>query len=776
MQEFNFSVAKFNRIFPFYLLIDANFNIKSAGESLSKILPNIKVNTPFNDCFFIKRPFFKLFEKDTVQDVINQLVVIESYSDSSIQLKGQFEQLDENLIFIGSPWFYSIEDVKEKNLTINDFAFHDPLLDLLYVQKNQEISNNELKTLLNTVNNQKTLLKKDKEELTKFSLAASANNSGVVFTKSNGEIVWANEAYLILTGCSADTVIGKTLLEIADFEFENLKVLGEVMVAFYKGESFDFEILHKKNKNEFFWARIKGQLFSESTEDAIRYFVTIEDITKEKDIIDQLKESENRLASLIVNLQTGILLEDENRKILLVNTEFCKMFGIDLLPEMMIGWDCSNSAEDTKHYFKSSDTFVGRIDEILQNRETVLSEILELADGRIFERSYTPIYRDDQYKGHLWTYTDVTININYKENLQNQKERYRIIISNMNLGLIEIDKDGFIILANETFCKMSGLSIDEINGKKKSEVLAILQPAYSMYYKFKNKDLQDFERYELKIINNKNKKSKDWLVNKSIKHDINGMPVGGICVYFDITEKNILHNQKELLLKRLENQNIHLNEYAHVVSHDLKSPLRSIHSLVQWIKEDNDTVFNEKTTNYFSLIQDRVEKMDLLIQGILNYSSLENNKFTKEQVDLNIIIKNILDVIEVPSHIEILIKKKLPIITSDRYKMLQLFQNLIENAIFYNDKPKGIITISYTEDNEKYTFSIKDNGPGIAKENQEKIFQIFQSLESNTKNNGIGLSIVKTIIEKANGKVWVESIEHEGATFFFTIKKKFEDL
>ena len=249
------------------------------------------------------------------------------------------------------------------------------------------------------------------------------------------------------------------------------------------------------------------------------------------------------------------------------------------------------------------------------------------------------------------------------------------------------------------------------------------------------------------------------------------MPVGGICVYFDITEKNILQNQKELLLKRLENQNIHLNEYAHVVSHDLKSPLRSIHSLVQWIKEDNDTVFNEKTTNYFSLIQDRVEKMDLLIQGILNYSSLENNKFTKEQVDLNIIIKNILDVIEVPSHIEILIKKKLPIITSDRYKMLQLFQNLIENAIFYNDKPKGIITISYTEDNEKHTFSIKDNGPGIAKENQEKIFQIFQSLESNTKNNGIGLSIVKTIVEKANGKVWVESIEHEGATFFFTIKK-----
>lgn len=771
MQEFNFSVDKFNRMFPFYLFIDADFNIKSVGNSLSKILPDITENTPFNDYFFIKRPFVKLFEKDTVQYVINQLVVIESYSDHSILLKGQFELLDENILFIGSPWFNSIEDVNDKNLTLNDFALHDPLLDLLHVQKNQEISNNELKSLLNTVNNQKILHKKAEEELNKFSLAASANNSGVVFTKSNGEIVWANEAYLILTGCRAENVIGKTLLEIVDLEFTNSEVLGEVMVAFYKGESFDFEILHKKNQNEFFWSRIKGQLFSETTEDAISYFVTIEDISKEKDIIDQLKESENRLASLIVNLQTGILLEDENRKILLVNKHFCKMFGIDLQPEMMIGWDCSNSAGDTKHYFKSSDTFVGRIDEILQNRETVLSETLKLADGRIFERSYTPIYRDNQYKGHLWSYTDVTININYKENLQNQKERYQGIISNMNLGLIEIDNDETILLANETFCEMSGFSMAELIGKKKTDVFAALKSVYKTNPNSENPDSTALGSYELKIKNKKNTESNDWLVSRSIKHNINGIIIGGIFVYFDITEKNILQNQKELLLKRLENQNIHLNEYAHVVSHDLKSPLRSIHSLVQWIKEDNDTVFNEKTTNYFSLIQDKVEKMDLLIQGILNYASLENNKFTKELVDLNTIIKNVLDVIDVPSHIEILIKKKLPIITSDSYKMLQLFQNLIENAIFYNDKPKGIITISYTEDNEKHTFSIKDNGPGIAKENQEKIFQIFQSLQSNTKSNGIGLSIVKTIIEKANGKVWVESIENEGATFFFTIKK-----
>lgn len=771
MEQFNFSLAKFNKMFPFYLLIDANLNLKSIGKSLSKILPELKENTPFNESFFLKRPYFKPLKKVIINQIVNQLVVLEAFSDSTLQLKGQFELLNGDLLFIGSPWFYSIEEVTKKNLTLNDFAFHDPLLDLLHVQKNLEISNNELKTLLNTVNNQKILLKKDKEELTKFSLAASANNSGVVFTKSNGEIVWANQAYSSLINNNVENVIGKTLLEIVDFEFANMEVLGEVMVAFYKGESFDFEILHKRNQNDFFWARIKGQLFSETSEAAIRYFITIEDISKEKNIVDKLKESENRLASLIVNLQTGILLEDENRKILLVNEKFCKMFGIDLLPEMMIGWDCSNSAEDTKHYFKSADTFVSRIEEILQNRETVLSELLELIDGRIFERSYTPIFRGKHYKGHLWSYTDVTINILYKEDLQNQKEHYRGIISNMNLGLIEIDKDECVILANETFCEMSGFSMDEINGKKKSEVFQTLQSDDSNYYNFAIQDSYKNERYELKIINKKNKVSKDWLISRSIKHDIDGTIIGGIFVCLDITEKNILQTQKEQLLKKLENQNVHLNEYAHMVSHDLKSPLRSIHTLVQWIKEDNHAVFNEKATNYFSLIQDKVEKMDLLIQGILNYSSIENNNFSKESVDLNLTIKNVIEAINIPPNIEIKVIKTLPIIISDNYKMLQLFQNLIENAIFYNDKPKGVVTISYSENKQEYVFSIKDNGPGIAKENQEKIFQIFQSLDSNNKTNGIGLSIVKTIVEKANGKVWVESIENEGATFYFSINK-----
>lgn len=232
-----------------------------------------------------------------------------------------------------------------------------------------------------------------------------------------------------------------------------------------------------------------------------------------------------------------------------------------------------------------------------------------------------------------------------------------------------------------------------------------------------------------------------------------------------------INKQREELLNSLEKQNQSLNEYAHVVSHDLKSPLRSIHSLITWIKEDNDKNFNEKTTNYFSLIQKKVEKMNHLIQGILTYSKIDKVNIVKEEVDLNDQVNNIINMIFIPSHVEIFIKNKLPIIKADGFRMQQLFQNLISNAINFNDKPSGIVEISCEEAADHYVFSIKDNGVGISKKNQTKIFQIFESINDDDKSSGIGLSIVKRILDNSNEKIWLDSQENIGTTFFFTLHK-----
>lgn len=232
-----------------------------------------------------------------------------------------------------------------------------------------------------------------------------------------------------------------------------------------------------------------------------------------------------------------------------------------------------------------------------------------------------------------------------------------------------------------------------------------------------------------------------------------------------------INKQREELLYSLEKQNQSLNEYAHVVSHDLKSPLRSIHSLITWIKEENEANFNPTTEEYFTLIQRKVEKMNHLIQGILTYSKIDKVHIVNEEVDLNDLVQNILNMVFVPEHIEIKIANKLPTIKADGFRMQQLFQNLINNAINFNDKPNGLVEIACVEKEGHFVFSIKDNGVGISKKNHEKIFFIFESIAQDDKSSGIGLSIVKRILDNSNEKIWLDSQENKGTTFFFTLRK-----
>lgn len=768
--KFHFSLADFNTIFPFYLLLDDKLVIKNFGESLSKILPTLHEGISFSEVFYLKRPFVKLLNAVNLDEITNQLIIFESFHDGSIRFKGQFEKHNDFYLFVGSPWFSSIQEVTEKGLTLRDFAIHDPLMDLLHILKNQEITNDELKTLLTTVNEQRINLRKDKEELNKLSLVASANKNGVVFLDLEGKIFWTNQAYCIQTGNTESEILGKTLLKVGKSEKTNEAHLQKMLKAFNERKTFDCEVLHKKNSNQIFWSRMKGQCVLDENGNPSHYFVIIEDITQEKDFTDKLKESENRLTSLITNLQTGILLEDENRKIILVNQRFCDMFGIAAYPEMMKGIDCSNSADDSKFFFKSADTFVGRIDEILNRKETVISETLELIDGRTFERTYTPIFNEETYKGHLWSYDDVTLKVKHRENLKKEKEKYSGIIANMNIGLLEADNDDIIQLVNLRFSEMFGYPIDYLIGKKGSDVFLDETEQNKMKEQIVKRASGISGSYEI-TIKNKQGELRDWLISGGPNYNENGEIIGSIGLHFDITERKILEAQKEDLVRKLEIRNEYLNEYAQVVSHDLKSPLRSIHSLITWINEDNETVFNQTTQNYFSLILDKVEKMDFLIQGLLTYSKIDNDVTEKEKLDLNTIVNTVIKTVFIPESVKVNIMSPLPDLYANRFRIMQLFQNLITNAVNYNDKEEGLVEINAKEYKNHYVFSIKDNGPGIPEEYKDKIFKIFQSLHKNEKSNGIGLSIVKKIIENDNGKIWIESEAGQGATFFFTINK-----
>lgn len=233
-----------------------------------------------------------------------------------------------------------------------------------------------------------------------------------------------------------------------------------------------------------------------------------------------------------------------------------------------------------------------------------------------------------------------------------------------------------------------------------------------------------------------------------------------------------INKQREKLLEELAYQNNELSEYAHMVSHDLKSPLRSIDALTAWLKEDYNTVFDENGLDTLTLIRTNVEKMDSLITGILEYSTIDKNNYKKYPVDLDLMLAEMLGFINVPNHIQIAIVNKLPVVQGDKHRLQQLFLNLIVNAISYNDKEEGVIEVGFDSMGAFYQFYVRDNGKGIAEDYLEKIFKAFFKLENNPQSIGIGLSIVKKIVELYNGKIWVNSELDKGTTFYFTLQKE----
>ena len=239
----------------------------------------------------------------------------------------------------------------------------------------------------------------------------------------------------------------------------------------------------------------------------------------------------------------------------------------------------------------------------------------------------------------------------------------------------------------------------------------------------------------------------------------------------NIREREKAETQNTQLLQELELSNNELQEYAHVVSHDLKTPLRSIDALVSWIKTDNKDNFDTITKQNLDLIGITLETMEQLISNVLEYSSAGFKSENESNIDLNILIDDIKKILFIPETTTINILNKLPIIKGEKTKFQQLFLNLISNAIKFGNKENCIVDIDVIEKKLLYQFSVKDNGIGIDKKFHKKIFKIFHFLNKSDKSTGIGLSIVKKIINLYEGDIWIDSELGKGTIFYFTIKK-----
>ncbi len=220
----------------------------------------------------------------------------------------------------------------------------------------------------------------------------------------------------------------------------------------------------------------------------------------------------------------------------------------------------------------------------------------------------------------------------------------------------------------------------------------------------------------------------------------------------------------------LERSNRDLDQFAYVASHDLKAPLRAIASLSSWIEEDIEDLLSAESREHLDLLRRRVQRMDNLIDGILEYSRAGRLGHEGERVDVRQLLEEVIELQAPPRGFTIAITSEMPVFTVRRLRLEQVFANLINNAIKYHHRAAGRIEIRARRQDGFFEFEVADDGPGIAPQHHEKVFMMFQTLQprDQVESTGLGLSLVKKLVEEEGGEIHLESDLGAGSRFRFT--------
>lgn len=345
------------------------------------------------------------------------------------------------------------------------------------------------------------------------------------------------------------------------------------------------------------------------------------------------------------------------------------------------------------------------------------------------------------------------------------------ILSSMLDTLVVVDTNGNIQRTNHALLRLLGYAREEeLLGRPASEILQ--HDSFQAWFGEGSASSAPNQRAEAKYLH-KDGHLIPMLVSTAALRDAEGCLQGSVLAAQDITELK----QAELVLLRktaeLEYANSELNKFAYITSHDLKAPLRAISNLAHWIEEDISDKFTDENRKQMELLQSRVVRMENLINGILEYSRIGRIGLKAEKVDTHELLEEITNSLDYPPQFQINIGADMPLLTCPRLRLSQVFTNLISNAVKYRSHDDGRVDVSVRDLGEFYEFTVSDDGIGIDPQFHEKVFVIFQTIAARDKieSTGIGLTVVKKIVEEQGGQISVESADGQGSAFRFTWPK-----
>lgn len=349
-------------------------------------------------------------------------------------------------------------------------------------------------------------------------------------------------------------------------------------------------------------------------------------------------------------------------------------------------------------------------------------------------------------------------------------KRLEEVVGSISEVLVQLDQEGNFTYLNQAWESITGYPVGASLGQSFAGFLPPLESREKLVEILKNETPGKEETLRIFTADGLEK----WLGVSLSPYYANGEHIGFAGTLSDVTARVTAETKLKSYTRDLERINAELDQFAYVVSHDLKAPLRAINNLSEWIEEDISHMLEGETKDQFRLLRGRVHRMESLINGILSYSRAGRIKTVKEKFLIRSLVDELCESFSTKKPLSFRIEGDPGMeIEAERITLTQILQNLISNGIKYNDKAEINITVGWKDLGRHIEFYVGDNGPGISPEFHERIFVIFQTLQARdeVESTGVGLAIVKKILDEKHSKIRIETVMGEGTTFLFTWPK-----
>lgn len=370
---------------------------------------------------------------------------------------------------------------------------------------------------------------------------------------------------------------------------------------------------------------------------------------------------------------------------------------------------------------------------------------------------------------------DISERAELERRLCEAEARYRYLIEDaidtLDTGIMMLDADRQVIWANQTIGYFFNIDRDEMTGRQIGRLLRQL-PFILDDESFRRISEAGAESFVFSLHQGSEERILQF---RSLPIETDRYRGGRIDHYIDITELKLLERELVEKTERLEESNGKLEQFSHVVSHDLKEPLRTIEAFSGFLLEDYLSLLGEEGTGYLKSMQRSAARMKHMIDDLLRLASIGTKREPLEEVDLSELLSEVRENMEAAlAGVDLRVAADLPTVTGNRTRLAELFTNFISNAIKYNDKPHKQVEVACQSAEGEYHCTVRDNGIGIDNRYLEKIFELFERLNprDDYESTGAGLAICKRIVEECGGRIWAESQEGVGSSFHFTLPRQ----